>query len=229
MSRLLLDHAVDGILAGAGDPRADERGALGELTALVVAAAARRPERLVVLAGTMAAAVGDFGDLQARVGETLLAPAARFGEAGAPLRDLLTELALPVDDARRAMGEATKTLADVLDRRIEVVETGYDGGLRAFATPRRPRRNQDPSTWPSSRPRVSPRPIRRCGRGPGPGVVDGRLGSGIDCATGCASCGLRPGPMRLAMGSCCVPRPPGPHSAACSRPRRMTPNARPPT
>jgi hypothetical protein len=144
MSRMLLEGETDGILAGAGDPAgADERGALAELTALVAAAAARRPERLVVLAGAMAEGAAAFGDLNARPGETLLAPAARPGAAGAPLRDLLAALALPVDDARRALGAAALTLADVLDRRVELIEIGYDGGLRAIAHPAGP---SDPGT-----------------------------------------------------------------------------------
>ena len=139
MSRMLLDGGTDGILAGAGDPAgADERGALAELTALVAAAAARRPERLVILAGAMTEGAAAFGDLNERAGETLLAPAARPGAAGAPLRDLLSALAFPVDDARRVLGAAALTLADVLDRRIELIEIGYDGGLRASATPAGP-------------------------------------------------------------------------------------------
>ncbi len=145
MTRLLLEEGTDGILAGAGDPPgADERGPLTELTALVAAAALRRPERLLVLAGAMTEASAAFGDLNARPGETLLAPAARTGRDGAPLRDLLTELALPPDDARRALGPAASTLAEVLDRRVEVVEIGFDGGLRAVATP----------GYPSEGPRV---------------------------------------------------------------------------
>ena len=96
MSRMLLDGDTDGILAGAGDPAgADERGALAELTALVAAAAARRPERLVILAGAMTEGAAAFGDLNARGGETLLAPAARPGAAGAPLRDLLVRPGAP--------------------------------------------------------------------------------------------------------------------------------------
>jgi hypothetical protein len=139
MSRLLLASDTDGILAGAGDPAgADERGALAELTALVAAVATRRPERLVVLAGAMTEGAAAFGDLNAREGGTLLAPAARPGPAGAPLRDLLAALALPVDDARRVLGAAALTLADVLDRRVELVEIGYDGGLRASASPAGP-------------------------------------------------------------------------------------------
>jgi hypothetical protein len=136
MTALLLDPAVDGVLAGAGDPPgADERGALSELTTLVSAVAARRSDRLVILAGAMADAVAEIGDATARDGETLLAPAAREGAAGAPLRELLTEIAFPADDARRAIGAAAASLAELLDRRIEVVEIGYDGGLRARAVP----------------------------------------------------------------------------------------------
>ncbi len=45
MTTLLLDAGVDAILVGSGDPpAADERRGLGELTALVAAAASRRPE-----------------------------------------------------------------------------------------------------------------------------------------------------------------------------------------
>ena len=136
MTSMLLDPAVDGILAGAGDPPgADERGQLAELTALVAAVASRRPERLVILAGAMAEGVASFGDATAREGELLLAPAAREGAGGAPLRQLLIELALPADDARRAIGAAAASLADVLGRQVEVVEIGFDGGLRARSGP----------------------------------------------------------------------------------------------
>ncbi len=139
MTRMLLDESVDAILAGAGDPPgADERGALAELTALVAAAAARRPERLVVLAGAMTDGAAAHGDLQTRAGETIFAPAARSGPAGAPLRSLLAELALPLDDARRSLGPAAETLAGILDRTVELVEVGYGGGLRAVATPGQP-------------------------------------------------------------------------------------------
>jgi hypothetical protein len=145
MTALLLDPAVDGVLAGAGDPPgADERGAIAELTSLVAAVAARQPDRLVILAGGMADSVGAFGDASARDGETLLAPAAREGAAGAPLRELLTELAAPADDARRAIGAATASLAELLDRRIEVIEIGFDGGLRARSAPGGP--GEPPST-----------------------------------------------------------------------------------
>ena len=136
MSTLLLHSGVDAILAGAGDPpAADERRALGELGALVAAAAHRRPELSVILAGGMAGQLHAFGDVSDRLGRVLVGAGARAGNAGADLRDLLTDVALPADDARRALGAAAAALADVFDRRVDVVEIGFDGGTRAGAWP----------------------------------------------------------------------------------------------
>ena len=136
MSRMLLDASVDAVLVGAGDPpAADERRALGELAALVAGVAERRPELIVVLAGGMSEHLPAFGDVGRRPGEVVLGPAARRGAPGGPLADLLIELALPPDDAHRALGWGAMALADVLDRRVDVVEIGYDAGTRAAATP----------------------------------------------------------------------------------------------
>ncbi len=52
-----------------------------------------------------------------------------------PLGQLLLELALPIDDPRRAIGPATQTLADVLDRRVETIILGHDASVRAAADP----------------------------------------------------------------------------------------------
>jgi hypothetical protein len=136
MSTMLLDAAVDGILAGAGDPpAADERRALGELGALLTAAAERRPELTVVLAGGMADQLAAFGDVAARLSPVVVAPAALAGEAGTALREVLLDLALASDDSRRALGLAALSLAEILDRRVDVVEIGFDGGSRAGAWP----------------------------------------------------------------------------------------------
>jgi hypothetical protein len=136
MTRQLMDGRTDAILVGATDPpAADERSALGELAALVAAVARRRPDRLIVLAGGMAERLVEFGDAAGRSGDTVLAPAAGVGVAGVPLQDLLLELAGPSDDARRALGIAASTLADLADRRVELVEIGHDGGARAVASP----------------------------------------------------------------------------------------------
>ena len=136
MTTLLLDGEVSGVLVGAGDPAAaDERRALGELAALVAAATGRRPELTVVLAGGMADHLEAFGGGPARGGEVVLGPAARRGSPGGPLADLLVELAYPLDDARRALGAGAMALAEILDRRVDVVEIGFDAGTRAAAAP----------------------------------------------------------------------------------------------
>ncbi len=136
MSRLLLDGGTDAILVGAGDPpAADERSALGELAALVAAVATRRPDRLIILAGGMADRQAEFGDPAGHGIETVLAPAAGVGSAGAPLQDLLSELAGRSDDARRGFGAAASTLAALTDRHVELIEIGYDGAVRAVARP----------------------------------------------------------------------------------------------
>ncbi|HEX7347542.1 MAG TPA: hypothetical protein VF253_12180, partial [Candidatus Limnocylindrales bacterium] len=162
MTRLLLDRTVEAIVVGAGDPpRPDERGAIRELATLVAAVATRRPEVPIILSGSMSEALDVFGDVSARPGEIVLAPAAqakagstrRIGtpgligstekaqapgaelEATDPLGDLLLELALPPDDPRRALGTGTRTLAELLDRRVEAIVLGHDAAARAVAVP----------------------------------------------------------------------------------------------
>ena len=139
MSRLLLAPDVDAILAGAADPpRAEERSTIRELAALVAAVATRRPDVPVVLAGAMSEGLVAFGDVGDRPAEVVLGPAAPSGPGVAssgPLADLLLELALPLDDPRRAIGPATQALADVLDRRVETIVLGHDASVRAWASP----------------------------------------------------------------------------------------------
>lgn len=139
MSRLLLDPGVDVVLAGAGDPpRSDERSAIRELATLVAAAAARRPELGVILAGAMSEGLPAFGDVNGRSGEVVLAPASSTldpDDGDGPLADLLLGLALPADDPRRTIGPITQALADVTDRRVEVVVLGHDASVRAAASP----------------------------------------------------------------------------------------------
>jgi hypothetical protein len=142
MTRMLLESTIEAIVVGAGDPpRADERGAIREIATLVAAVATRRPDVPVVLAGSMSEALDVFGDVGARPSEVVLAPAAlpatRSADPDAvdPLGDLLLELALPVDDPRRALGTGTRTLAELLDRRVEAIMLGHDAAARAVAVP----------------------------------------------------------------------------------------------
>ncbi len=163
MSNLLLRRDVDAVLAGSADPPgADERGVLGDIGSLVAAAAERRPELTVVLAGALAESAGRFeartpsgsesgaADRTAEDGSgegtgtagraapaaLLLAPSPYLGEpAGEPLRALLDDLRTTPADGRRAIVRAVADLAGVLERRIEVVGVGHDGGLRAVAEP----------------------------------------------------------------------------------------------
>ncbi|HEX2470852.1 MAG TPA: hypothetical protein VHK05_09700 [Candidatus Limnocylindrales bacterium] len=142
MSRLLLDRGIAAIVVGAGDPpRADERAGIRELATLVAAVATRRPDIPIILSGSMSEGLDVFGDVGARPGEVLLAPAVAKPtsttdpDAEDPLADLLLELALPADDPRRALGAGTRALADVLNRRIEAIVLGHDAGARAVAIP----------------------------------------------------------------------------------------------
>ncbi len=138
MTSMLLDPGIDAVLLGAGEPPGpDERRALDDIASLVAAVAARRPELTVILAGSMAEELSRFEDYQGqRQGEVLLVPVASAGDPpGSAIGELLDDLRAPRDDARRAISRAAAALADALDRRIEVVDIGFDGGLRATATP----------------------------------------------------------------------------------------------
>lgn len=139
MTALLLEPEVGAVLVGAGEPPgADERGTLGDLAALVAAAAARRPELTVVLAGGIAEQAPRFESSPDRPGEVLLGAAAAAGSpAGEPLRALLERARADRGDSRRAFGRAVQALADELDRRIEAMDVGLNGSARVSASPRR--------------------------------------------------------------------------------------------
>ncbi len=142
MTRQLLDRELVAVLLGAGDPPgADERNGLGDLAALVAAVASRRPELHVVLAGAMAEQLPRFESSDGRPGDVLLGLAASHGTPpGAALRELLDRLRREADDARAATIRSAGSLAEVLGRRVEVVDIGIDAGLRVLATPAGPDR-----------------------------------------------------------------------------------------
>ena len=131
----LADRRVTAILAGASDPPgADERGLLPDLETLVAAATERRPDLVTVLAGGLAAPGGRIEALfrPDRPGPTVLGPSPTAG-GGEPLRELLDSLRGGDHDGRRALATATATLAEVLRRRVEVVEIGQAGASRVVA------------------------------------------------------------------------------------------------
>ena len=131
----LADPRVGAVLAGASDPPgADERPLIADLGALVAATTERRPDLVAVLAGGLAEPGGRMEGLfrPDRPGPTVLAPSPAVG-GGEPLRALLDDLRGGTQDGRRALATATGTLADVLQRRIEVVEIGQSGAARAAA------------------------------------------------------------------------------------------------
>ncbi len=132
----LADPRITAILAGASDPPgADERGLLANLGTLVAAATDRRPDLVTVLAGGLAAPGGRVEALfrPDRPGPTVLGPSVAAG-GGEPLRELLDGLRGGGGaDGRRALAAAATVLAEVLRRRIEVVEIGQHGATRVVA------------------------------------------------------------------------------------------------
>ncbi len=131
----LADPRITAVLAGSSDPPgADERALLPDLGALVAAAADRRPDLATVLAGGLAEPGGRMEALftPGRPGPTVLGPTPGVG-GGEPLRELLDGMRGGEHDGRRALAVATATLAEVLRRRVEVVEIGQEGATRALA------------------------------------------------------------------------------------------------
>jgi hypothetical protein len=141
MTDLALRPEVSVVLVGAGDPPGpDERGWLDDLAGLVGAATRRRPELRVVLAGPVAArnawaegAGRAFDGSQERIIE---APALGMRSGpDEPLREILEGLLPGSADTRHTAVRAALSLADALDRRLELIDIGLDGGLRAMASP----------------------------------------------------------------------------------------------
>ncbi len=141
MTDLALRPDISAVLVGAGDPPGpDERGWLDDLAGLVGAATRRRPDLRVVLAGPVAArnawaegAGRSYDGTQERIVEG--PPLGLRGGPDEPLREILEGLLESPADPRHSAVRAIISLADALDRRLEVVDIGLDGGLRAMASP----------------------------------------------------------------------------------------------
>jgi len=141
MTALVLQPEVTAVLVGASDPPGpDERGWLDDLAGLAAAAARRRPELRVILAGPVAgraAWTSSIGcGLERQAERVFEAPplGVRSGP-DEPLREILEGLLPDTGDTRHTAVRALLSLADALDRRMELIEIGLDGGLRAMASP----------------------------------------------------------------------------------------------
>ena len=139
MTDLALRPEVAAILVGASEPPGpDERAALDDVAGLVAAVLRRRPGLRVVASGPIAgrrAWTDALGDVEIG-GRIVEAPP--LGPRSGPdeiLREALEGLLPEAGDTRHAATRTLVSLADVLDRRIELVEIGFDGGLRAMANP----------------------------------------------------------------------------------------------
>ncbi len=130
-TRLATRPDVAALIVGTGDPpTADERDLVAELVALAAAVAERRPGVPVILVGAAAAHAAAFP-----LATDVVAVPRPHGDAATDLRALLAARRAGPADARQALVAATATLAEVLDLRVELLEVGMSGALRARAEP----------------------------------------------------------------------------------------------
>ncbi|HEX9550272.1 MAG TPA: hypothetical protein VF971_04180 [Candidatus Limnocylindrales bacterium] len=143
-TELVLRDDVSAVLLAAGDPPGpDERASLDDLAGLVGAAARRRPELQVVIGAAIRRrtawleGLGDDppGDPERIVDAPAIGPRRHADEA---LRATLEGLLADPRSGRQALGAVASSLADLLERRVEIVEVGHDGGARAVAGPGAP-------------------------------------------------------------------------------------------
>lgn len=139
MTELALGGTVNAVLLGAGDPPGpDERAALDDLAALGVAVARRRPDLQFILCGGMRDRRAWQAAQADGLGETRIVEVPAIwggrGEAGL-LQAALEGLRDDPSDGRIAMRRSAASLADLLDRRVELVEVGFNGGTRILAEP----------------------------------------------------------------------------------------------
>ncbi len=133
----LADPRVTTVIAASSDPPgADERTLIPDLAAVIGAAVDRRPELVTVLAGGLATPGNRLEALLGDRASSMVLGPSPVADGGVPLHGLLDSLRSGTDDGRRALAAATGTLAEVLRRRVEVVEIGQAGATRAVASPR---------------------------------------------------------------------------------------------
>jgi hypothetical protein len=141
MTDLILRPEVSALLVGAGEPPGpDERPKIDDIAGLVAAALRRRPELRAVVAGPIAgraAWVDGLGDAGPGMAGRIVdaPPLGARSRPDAALRGILDGLLPEPRDTRHLAARTLASLADVLDRRIELIEIGLNGGLRALAGP----------------------------------------------------------------------------------------------
>jgi hypothetical protein len=133
-ARALAELQLDAVVIASGDPPGrEERGALGELVSLAVAALERLPELTIVLVGAAAEHEGRFPHER-----VVLAPAPSTGRGaadGSELTSALMGIAEEPHGARLAMARSVASLASMLERTVELVEVGASGGAWFRAAP----------------------------------------------------------------------------------------------
>ena len=140
MTALGLDPTVDLVLIGISDPPGpDERAALDDLAALGGALLRRRSDLRIMTSEAIRsrrAWVDALGDAETASARAIDVPAGtgRRGERDA-LRRALDHLRQDPEDGRAGMRAVIGTLAELLDLRIELLEVGFDGGVRLQAEP----------------------------------------------------------------------------------------------
>jgi hypothetical protein len=141
ITQLVLRPEVSAVLVGSGDPPGpDERSHLDDIAGLIGAATRRRPDLRVVLAGPVAArtawAEGAGRPYDGSHERIIEGPplGVRTGP-DEPLREILERLLDRAADGRHTAVRSVLSLADTLDRRIELIDIGLEGGLRAVASP----------------------------------------------------------------------------------------------
>lgn len=122
---------VDLLVVGTGvPPSSDERDLVAELVALAAGVLERRPGLPVVLVGAAAVRVPDIP-----LGAEVIPVARPRGDPGEHLRGILAARRAGPADARQALAAVAGTLAEVVGLRVEILEVGMSGALRARAIP----------------------------------------------------------------------------------------------
>ena len=140
MTELAMRADVSAILVSAGDPPGpDERAALDDLAGLTAAVARRRPDLQILIGPSLRQRqswIEGFDDATGDPARIVDAPA--IGTRKLPdegLRVLLDGLLADPRDGRHALRSSAASLADLLDRRIEILDVGHNAGTRVVAEP----------------------------------------------------------------------------------------------